>query len=319
MQMSFQLFLAPGKCAIALSIAALAPLFFSIQSRADSSGLPSGSSSASAWSSGHKSAVRLIAVNQDPAQAFYRAGAEVRLDPGAITYWRTPGEAGAPPVFDFEGSENIADVAVLYPVPTRIDESGTEVYGYREEVIFPLHVTPKDGARPALLALTLKFAVCERICLPARAKAILPLAPLKGVVTGAALGLGGGQEAALAMAEATVPARLTVMERDARIAIARDQGRQPPTWRLTVQSRETNPADEAQGPLAQDLFAEAREGWFFETHKADRPNEFLIVESERPKADAGPPPPVILTLKQPGRSYEFTAELGAASVVSKDR
>ncbi|WP_162180388.1 protein-disulfide reductase DsbD domain-containing protein [Methylocapsa aurea] len=260
--------------------------------------------------------MRLIAVNQGPAQGFYRAGAEIRLDPGAITYWRTPGEAGAPPVFDFEGSENVADVAVLYPVPTRIDESGTEVYGYRQEVIFPLHVTPKDGARPALLALTLKFAVCERICLPAQAEANLPLAPLKGVVTG---GAGGGQEAALAMAEATVPARLTAMERDAKIAIARDRGQQAPTWRLTIQNRETKPAEEAQDPLMQDLFAEAPEGWFFETRKADRPNEFLIVESERPKADAGPPPPVVLTLKQPGRSYEFTAELGGASLVSKDR
>ena len=44
-------------------------------------------------------------------------GIEIALEPGWYTYWRNPGEAGVPPVFDFSGSENVASVDVMYPAP----------------------------------------------------------------------------------------------------------------------------------------------------------------------------------------------------------
>lgn len=263
--------------------------------------------------------MRLIAAAADARRSFFRAGAEIRLDPGAITYWRNPGEAGTPPVFVFDGSENVADVTVLYPAPIRIDESGTEVFGYEKAVIFPLHVTPKDGSRPSLLALTLRYAVCGRICLPAKAEAKLKLPPLKEAVIGAGFGAGGAQEAAIAAAEAKAPMRLSDRERAAKIAIARDKGAPAPTWRLTLRGGEqavqaSSVQDSAiQDGVTQDLFAEAPEGWYFETRKTDRPSEFLIVEVERPKLAAGAAPPVILTLTQPRQNYEFAVDLDAAT------
>ena len=90
------------------------------------------------------SSARLLA-EAGPSGGVYRAGVEIALAPRTITYWRQPGDSGAPPVFDFAGSENLAAAEVSYPVPKHIDEAGLIVAGYDESVVFPLRVTPKDS------------------------------------------------------------------------------------------------------------------------------------------------------------------------------
>ena len=35
------------------------------------------------------------------------AGVQIRLEPGWKTYWRTPGDSGVPPSFDWSGSKNL--------------------------------------------------------------------------------------------------------------------------------------------------------------------------------------------------------------------
>lgn len=247
---------------------------------------------------------RLIAAQHAGSDGFYHAGVEIRLDPGALTYWRSPGGAGAPPSFSFEGSDNVADVSVLYPAPLRLDESGTEVFGYQGAVTFPLHVTPKDDSRPANLALTLRYAVCEKLCLPAKATASLSLPPLKKAPAAPVRAASDGpadadpERAAIAAAEAKVPVRLAAGARDGKIRIERIAGSQPRSWRLTVLNGQP-----------QDLFAEAPDGWYYETQASDRPNEFLIVETDKPAANAGAPPSIVLTLTEPGQNYEFPVEL----------
>ena len=44
-----------------------------------------------------------------------RPGIEIRLDPHFKTYWRTPGDIGLPPSFDWSGSENVRSVEVRWP------------------------------------------------------------------------------------------------------------------------------------------------------------------------------------------------------------
>ncbi|MGH6823014.1 MAG: hypothetical protein ACREC4_05905, partial [Methylocella sp.] len=104
-------------------------------------------------------------------------------------------------------------------------------------------------------------------------------------------------------AEATVPLRLTPAQRDAKVAITRDETAPTPTWRLSP-----------RGGSAQDLFAEAPQGWYFETRKSGRPNEFLIVEVEKPRTGNRAPLPVTLTLRNKQQSFEFAVDLDAASV-----
>src|ERR1700736_867532 len=77
---------------------------------------------ASDWANNLKSAARLIAGA--PAGGGLEGGGEVKLAPGAITYWRNPGDSGLPPTLSFEGSSNLAQARVSYPAPRRLAEAG---------------------------------------------------------------------------------------------------------------------------------------------------------------------------------------------------
>jgi hypothetical protein len=248
---------------------------------------------------------------------------EIRLEAGAHTYWRTPGEAGAPPVFDFAGSENIKKAVVLYPAPSRVDEAGFDLFGYRGDVIFPVDVELTDDSRPAVLALSLDYAVCGEICLPVKAKTALALPARPG--DGAAAP-SSPEAASLEAARAKAPLRLDAAQRDAKFAIARDAGAVHPTWRVRVkagpETAEANSTDPVRA--AADLFVEFPEGWYFESKKTDKPNEFLIVEVEAPHpqiaaaaakgvTEGGAKIPVTVTLAQPRQSYEFTIDLDTIS------
>jgi DsbC/DsbD-like thiol-disulfide interchange protein len=238
---------------------------------------------------------RLIA-SEAAHQTIYRAGVEITLKPGALTYWRQPGDAGVPPQFSFEGSENLKSAEVLYPAPSRIREDEGEAFGYQGKVVFPLHVMPKDVAKPVLLKLTADYAVCEKICIPVKAhmELALPVASAQA------------RDAEIAAAEARVPVHLSQGETAEKLTILPQKDAQP-TWVLTWK-------DAAQ---AGDLFAEAPAGWYFETKKAAKPGAFTIVAVEAPKSDATAPVAVSLTLTAPPGSanlnYEFTLPLKPAN------
>src|ERR1041385_1935054 len=121
----------------------------------------------SPWQDDAQSAARLIsarAVNESGGRLF-RAGVEIKLKEGWKTYWRYPGDSGAPPVLDFSKSQNVKAVAVLYPPPTRFsDGGGGSSIGYKDGVILPLHVMAQDAGKPVMLNLKLEYAVCEKLC-----------------------------------------------------------------------------------------------------------------------------------------------------------
>lgn len=120
--------------------------------------------------------MRLIAAGA-PKQAagVLRAGIEIRLGPGWKTYWRYAGDSGVPPRFRFDRSENVADVAVLFPAPHGFRDEGGDSIGYKDNVILPLHIVPRDASKPSVLRLDLDYAVCLNLCVPVAAKAELPL------------------------------------------------------------------------------------------------------------------------------------------------
>ncbi len=105
----------------------------------------------------------------------YLAALEIRLTPGYVTYWRTPGDAGLPPVFDWSGSDNVADVSVSWPAPTRINEAGSIVYGFYDGVTLPLRVRPKQANAPVNLKLRLQYGVCKEQCIPVESVARIVL------------------------------------------------------------------------------------------------------------------------------------------------
>jgi DsbC/DsbD-like thiol-disulfide interchange protein len=105
------------------------------------------------------------------------AAVEIRLAPGWHTYWRVPGEAGIPPRFDWSGSRNLADVSYQWPRPDVFDTFGLRTFGYDDQLVLPVVLTPADPARPMELALDLSFGVCADICVPAEAQVAARLVP----------------------------------------------------------------------------------------------------------------------------------------------
>ena len=89
------------------------------------------------------------------------------LAPGWHTYWRVPGEAGIAPRFDWGQSQNVANVRAIWPRPQIFDQNGYRSYGYEDELMLPIEVTPQDGAHPMALLGALAIGVCADTCVPA--------------------------------------------------------------------------------------------------------------------------------------------------------
>jgi DsbC/DsbD-like thiol-disulfide interchange protein len=178
---------------------------------------------ASKWDGDARYATRLIAGSSGGSSAMpIRAGIEIRLKAGWHTYWRYPGDAGVPPRFDFAGSRNLKSVDVKWPAPQAMSEQGLTAIGYTGNVIWPLAVLPQERGKPVKLRLKLDYAVCEKLCVPAEAKAELVLSDSAVSGKGSSQRLSSAQgllsqaaspqEAALMAAEARVPKQVALGE-----------------------------------------------------------------------------------------------------------
>lgn len=124
---------------------------------------------ASAWARDDHSALRLLAGSR--TGSVLMGGIEVQLQQGWKTYWRTPGDSGVPPRFDFSKSTNVESVTPLYPAPRSFsDGSGGMSFGYVKNVVFPLRIVPKNPNEPVLISANVSYAVCEKLCLPVEAQ-----------------------------------------------------------------------------------------------------------------------------------------------------
>ncbi|MFN3889163.1 MAG: protein-disulfide reductase DsbD domain-containing protein [Beijerinckiaceae bacterium] len=243
---------------------------------------------ASAWAAAPKSRARL--VNAGPlSDGAYRAGVEVALDGNALTYWRNPGDAGVPPEFDFSGSTNLASATVAYPAPERHEEDGSEIFGWRRSVIFPLSVQPADATKPVTVALMLRYAACEKICIPSEGRMELTLTPAAAATP---------QAQRIAQWTSRVPR--PAAEAGATFRLDPVAGAKKPSWRVRYSPAESG----------SDLFAEGENGWFFDTRAAG--DEFKLVLAERP-AGAPSVTSVRLTLRRPSGAVEFSTKLDAGT------
>jgi DsbC/DsbD-like thiol-disulfide interchange protein len=129
----------------------------------------------SAWQRDTYSAVRLLAGSRSGAVLL--GGIAIQLQPGWKTYWRTPGDSGVPPRFDFSKSDNVEAVTVLWPAPMKFDDgAGGVSLGYKKQVVLPLRIVAKNADKPVTLRADINYAVCDKLCIPVDAKAELSFA-----------------------------------------------------------------------------------------------------------------------------------------------
>ena len=126
-------------------------------------------SGASAWSVGPFAAIRLVSgVTSIDDSKNLPLGLEFRLQPGWKIYWRSPGDAGVPPLLNWAGSHNIDPISadILWPAPERFDAFGLTTAGYGGEVTLPMQARAIDADQPADLHLNVQYLVCSTICVP---------------------------------------------------------------------------------------------------------------------------------------------------------
>ena len=119
-----------------------------------------------------------------PGQAL-RIGLRLRMAPGWYTYWRNPGDAGAPAELDFQLPEGATAGPIAWPTPARHATGPVMSYGYEGEILLPVTISLGGTltlpatlpAEPLTLQLHATWLVCERICVPEEADFTLTLPP----------------------------------------------------------------------------------------------------------------------------------------------
>lgn len=97
----------------------------------------------------------------------HMAALRLTLGQGWKTYWRAPGDAGIPPDFHWQGSDNIGAVRIHWPKPSVFDFNGLKTIGYAREVVLPIEIWPQRAGAPITVAAQVDLGVCRDICVPA--------------------------------------------------------------------------------------------------------------------------------------------------------
>ncbi|WP_448951275.1 protein-disulfide reductase DsbD domain-containing protein [Labrys neptuniae] len=222
------------------------------------------------------------------------AGLQIKLAPGWKTYWRSPGDAGIPPTFDWSKSQNLREITVLWPAPARFDQEGASSAVYHDEVVLPLKVSAVDPSKPVTLSLGLDYAACKTICVPAKGSADLTLSP------GPAADGEGSEAIDKAASQVPVVQAIGAAGPLAIKQVQLDQSTRPA--RLTIEVSTPSPAA---------LFVEGPAKWYLpvpspadDADKAD-PHRFVLPLEGLPKG---------ATLA--GNELRFTLSTGEAGVES---
>ena len=97
---------------------------------------------------------------------YYYFGVKITLEEGWKTYWKNPGEAGAPLSIDFNDNPEILENEILFPFPKKFMDYGIETIGYDKEIIFPIKLKLNENKKKIISKINLQYLVCKDICIP---------------------------------------------------------------------------------------------------------------------------------------------------------
>ena len=126
--------------------------------------------SRAAESSAGKVETRLVAevATIRPGEPFWIA-LHQRITPGWHTYWRNPGDSGEPVTLAWSLPPGFVADEIAWPVPDRIPVGPVVSFGFSNEVLLPIRVTPPAGLEPGQridLRAQASWLVCADVCIP---------------------------------------------------------------------------------------------------------------------------------------------------------
>jgi thiol:disulfide interchange protein len=124
---------------------------------------------ATPWHKTPHGQVRIIAPYMTaPHDSTVYWGIEFQPSPGWVVYWKTAGDAGYPPKFDFKSSRGFANPEILWPRPKLFVLPGNiREYGYDQDVVYPIRAQ-RSGASGLQIVADINYLTCKESCVPYR-------------------------------------------------------------------------------------------------------------------------------------------------------
>lgn len=240
--------------------------------------------------------IRLISGGE--LKGRYKAGLEIRLDEGWKTYWKIPGDSGIPPMLDSEASSNVAQIDILWPVPSRIKVGGSDILGYKDAIIFPILVTPANKEQQTKLNVSVQLGLCSDLCVPMAADLTLDIAPGGERAPGAELLI--DRDIALVPKASSDQFRITALDH------LKGEGGTPD--RLLITTRIPD------GYGKKDLFVEGPEDWLLpltvrQQGDEDKEPQFVLMLDGLPKGGQSKGTDLHFTLTNGEEAVEQTIQL----------
>src|SRR5262245_60319335 len=121
-----------------------------------------------------------------PGEPFW-VGLRQTIRPKWHTYWKNPGESGLPTEIKWTLPPGVTAEPIVWPTPRLYDIGGIINYGFQDETMLLVRITPAAGLAGDALKLTAEanWLVCEDVCIPEEGKFELSL-PIAAASTPAA-------------------------------------------------------------------------------------------------------------------------------------
>ncbi len=113
-----------------------------------------------------------------PGEPFW-VGLRQTIRPKWHTYWKNPGDSGLPTEIAWTLPEGVTAGPIVWPRPSLYDIGGIVNYGFQDEAVLLVQVTPPATLAGSLpLVASANWLVCEDVCIPEEAKLelVLPVA-----------------------------------------------------------------------------------------------------------------------------------------------
>jgi len=112
----------------------------------------------------------------EPGQDFYVL-LKQDIRPGWHTYWRNPGDSGAPTRLAWQLPDGFSAGEIEWPYPDRVPYGPLMNFGYHDQVLFPVRISVPATIAADQLTLRAKgqWLVCADICIPEDAELSLQL------------------------------------------------------------------------------------------------------------------------------------------------
>lgn len=122
----------------------------------------------------------------------FTVGLHFKLEPEWHIYWKNAGDAGTPVEVEWTLPKGFSASGPEHPVPVKFVVSDIVGYGYKDEVVLPVQITPpasSNTSQPLTLSAKVSWLACRESCIPGDTSLTLNLGNLSGadIASGKAL------------------------------------------------------------------------------------------------------------------------------------